>query len=107
MADLHESKEGDLLVLTLNRPEKRNALTLPMLTGMEKALEAAADDASIRTIIITGEGDVAFSAGMDLGTLFEHLTSQPSGERLRKVQRRLQELFNRLEEAEKPTIAAI
>src|SRR5687768_3345364 len=107
MADLEAQRDGDLLVLTLNRPEKRNALSLEMLDLLEKQLEAAAEDRSIRAVILMGAGSKSFCAGIDLGVLFEHLSSNPSGDRIRKVQRKLQETFTRLEELEKPTIAAV
>lgn len=107
MADLISQREGDVLVLTLNRPEKRNALSFDMLATLEKTLEAAAGDVTLRALVVTGAGQKSFSAGMDLGLLFEHLSSTPSGERIRSTQRRLQDLICRLEELEKPTIAAI
>jgi enoyl-CoA hydratase/carnithine racemase len=107
MADLESRRDGDVLVLTLNRPEKRNALSLAMLEELEKQLEAAAMDDALRALVITGAGQKSFSSGMDLSVLFEHLASNPSGERIRKTQRRLQEMSARFEELEKPTIAAI
>jgi len=107
VADLETRRDGDVLVVTLNRPQKRNALSLAMLEGLEKTLETAAYDDSLRALVLTGAGEKSFSAGMDLGVLFEHLSSRPSGEKIRKTQRRLQELANRFEELEKPTLAAI
>ena len=107
MPDLITERDGDVLVVTLNRPEKRNALNFEMLTLAEAMLTSAADDASVRAVVLTGAGNRAFSAGMDLGVLFEHLSSRPNGEKIRRVQRQLQNLFTRLEELEKPTIAAL
>ena len=50
-------REGATLVLTLNRPEARNALSLPMLVGLHDGwLEADADD-TVRSIVFTGAGD--------------------------------------------------
>ncbi|MER6491733.1 crotonase/enoyl-CoA hydratase family protein [Streptomyces griseorubiginosus] len=61
-------REGATLVLTLNRPEAKNALSLPMLVGLYDGwLEADADD-SIRSIVFTGAGGT-FCAGMDLKAL--------------------------------------
>jgi enoyl-CoA hydratase len=107
MADLLTERDGELLVLTLNRPDKRNALSFEMLESFEQALEAAADDAGVRAVVLTGAGDKAFSAGMDIGLLFEHLSSKPSGAKIRRVQRKVQGLFGLLEELEKPTLAAL
>lgn len=111
MADLLIERDAELLVLTINRPDKRNALSFEVFELLEQALEAAATDASVHAIIITGalvaNQKPAFSAGMDLTLLFEHLTSNPSGSALRKVQRELQTLFTSVERLEKPVIAAI
>jgi enoyl-CoA hydratase len=58
-------RDGHTLVVTMNRPEARNALSLPMLVGMADAwVEADADD-DVRSIVLTGAGG-AFCAGMDL-----------------------------------------
>src|SRR5215831_291268 len=107
MPDLVADRQGDALVLTLNRPEKRNALSQEMMDLFRAALERAAEDSSVRSVILTGAGTRSFSSGIDLGVLFEHLASNPTGERIRRIQRRLQDLITDLEELEKPTIAAI
>ncbi|MEV0095813.1 crotonase/enoyl-CoA hydratase family protein [Streptomyces sp. NPDC050738] len=61
-------REGATLVLTLNRPEAKNALSLPMLVGLYDGwLEADADE-SVRSVVLTGAGG-AFCAGMDLKAL--------------------------------------
>ncbi|MEY9845911.1 crotonase/enoyl-CoA hydratase family protein [Streptacidiphilus sp. MAP5-3] len=61
-------QHGATLVVTLNRPEAKNAFSLPMLVGLHDAwIEADADDA-IRSIVLTGAGG-AFCAGMDLKAL--------------------------------------
>jgi enoyl-CoA hydratase len=61
-------RHGATLVLTLNRPEARNALSLPMLVGLHDGwCEADADD-SVRSVVLTGAGG-AFCAGMDLKAL--------------------------------------
>ncbi|MFJ4686832.1 crotonase/enoyl-CoA hydratase family protein [Streptomyces sp. NPDC088789] len=65
---LTERRAGATLVLTLNRPGARNALSLPMLVGLYDGwLRADADD-GIRSIVLTGAGG-AFCAGMDLKAL--------------------------------------
>lgn len=107
MADLKSERRDGALVLTLNRPEKRNALSLELCELLRKELDQATDDPELRAVILTGEGTQSFCAGIDLGVLFEHLSSNPRGAKIRKVQRDLQELLSRLEELEKPTIAAI
>ncbi|MET0767255.1 MAG: crotonase/enoyl-CoA hydratase family protein [Aeromicrobium sp.] len=59
-------QHGHTLLVTLNRPEARNAVNLALTTGVGEALEHAEQDAGIWTIILTGAGDKAFCAGADL-----------------------------------------
>lgn len=58
-------RDGSVLVLTLARPEKRNALSEAMLAGLQDALDGAARDDSVRVIVIAAKGPV-FSSGHDL-----------------------------------------
>ncbi|MEV6991007.1 crotonase/enoyl-CoA hydratase family protein [Streptomyces sp. NPDC093228] len=61
-------REGATLVLTLNRPEARNALSLPMLVGLCDGWIEADEDDEVRSIVLTGSGG-SFCAGMDLKAL--------------------------------------
>ncbi|WP_030775745.1 crotonase/enoyl-CoA hydratase family protein [Streptomyces sp. NRRL S-920] len=61
-------REGATLILTLNRPEAKNALSLPMLVGLYDGWVAADEDDAVRSIVLTGAGGV-FCAGMDLKAL--------------------------------------
>ncbi|MEU8888478.1 crotonase/enoyl-CoA hydratase family protein [Streptomyces sp. NPDC048442] len=61
-------REGATLVLTLNRPEAKNALSLPMLVGLYDGWLAADADDSVRSVVLTGAGG-SFCAGMDLKAL--------------------------------------
>ncbi|MEM7225432.1 MAG: enoyl-CoA hydratase-related protein [Pseudomonadota bacterium] len=56
----------DVARITLNRPDKLNALTRPLLVALAEALGRAADDRAVRAVILTGAGR-AFCAGQDLG----------------------------------------
>jgi enoyl-CoA hydratase/carnithine racemase len=62
---LQEERDG-VLILTLNRPEARNALSSELALKLLDALRAAADRRDIRVVVIRGAGDAAFSAGTDL-----------------------------------------
>lgn len=62
-------REGDALVLTMNRPDRRNALSLEMMNELEAALESAGRG-SARAVIVRGNGP-AFSAGHDLRELID------------------------------------
>lgn len=66
MTDLIEVRtEGAVMRVTIARPDKRNALTGAMYTGLGDALEAAAADPAVRVVVLTGAGG-AFTAGNDL-----------------------------------------
>src|SRR6516165_2204994 len=62
---LIEKASPQITVVTLNRPERRNALTLELLTELQCAIKAAAEQAQERVIILRGAG-VAFCTGLDL-----------------------------------------
>jgi enoyl-CoA hydratase/carnithine racemase len=63
---LIRERRGNALVARLNRPEARNALNGALLNGLREAIEEAEADPAIRVLVLTGTGDRAFCAGMDL-----------------------------------------
>jgi enoyl-CoA hydratase/carnithine racemase len=63
---LVREQHGNVLVVRLNRPEARNALNNELLQAISAALIDAESDPGIRALVITGTGDRAFCAGMDL-----------------------------------------
>jgi enoyl-CoA hydratase len=69
--DLVRERRGAVLVLRLNRPEARNALTAGLITGIGAALVEAESDPEVRAVVLTGTGDRAFCAGMDLRSFAE------------------------------------
>src|SRR4051794_19086605 len=64
--DLLVTLQDGVLWLTFNRPQKANALSLPLLVDFNKALKDAASRADVRAVVITGSGDRNFCAGADL-----------------------------------------
>jgi enoyl-CoA hydratase/carnithine racemase len=63
----YEVREDDAMaLLTLNRPEKMNALSGELIRELRDAVERAEADDSVRVIVLTGAGDTAFSAGYDI-----------------------------------------
>ena len=99
MTDLVTTKrDGRVLAVTMNRPDKKNALTHAMYTALADALDIAAADPDIRVVLIAGAGD-GFTAGNDLGD-FQNRGSEP-GER--PVARFLRTLLH----FEKPVVAAV
>jgi enoyl-CoA hydratase/carnithine racemase len=64
-------QRGTVRVLRINRPEARNALNPAVLGGIGRGVEDADADDAVRAVVITGTGDRAFSAGMDLRNFAE------------------------------------
>jgi enoyl-CoA hydratase/carnithine racemase len=62
---LLENRDG-LLVITLNRPQKANALSIDMTRGLAEALRNARNDVAVRGVLMTGAGDRVFSGGVDV-----------------------------------------
>lgn len=97
-----ELLEGGIAVITINRPEKRNALDAEHYQGLSDAWTRVRDDDDIRVAIITGAGDKVFSAGADLKSWIGRKVSMQS---LWQTQKGM--LLNRGLEIWKPVIAAI
>jgi len=96
-------KEEGLGLLTLNRPEKLNALNVPLIEEFGEVLDVIREDDEIGVVIITGEGR-AFSVGADIDVI-EHLGSP---EAFRKDMKKLwHKNFDSIEEMEKLFIAAL
>jgi enoyl-CoA hydratase/carnithine racemase len=65
-APLVREQHGAVLLARLDRPQARNALTPPLIRAIGAAVAEAESDPEIRTLVLTGSGDRAFCAGMDL-----------------------------------------
>ena len=97
-----ELDETGVLLVTLARPEARNALDDELTSRLSEALDEAADDPNMRAIIITGAGE-SFCAGGDLGRFEREWT--PRAFRLHS--HRLTAMIAGIEQLEKPVVAAI
>lgn len=69
-APLRSALDGAVLTLTIDRPEKKNALTRALYTALAEALDGAAADDAVRAVVVAGSGG-AFTAGNDLGDFLE------------------------------------
>ena len=98
------TRDGRVATLTLNRPEKRNALNYDLVSELKDALRQLADSPEVRVIILTGAGKV-FSAGADLAALKALQNATPS-ENLADSDH-LAELFRQIYLHPKPIIAKI
>jgi enoyl-CoA hydratase len=95
-----KGEHGTLAVLTLNRPEVRNAINLQMVEDLGTILDEIAGDDEVRALIITGSGEKAFASGADVAQLKERGVADA----LRRINAAI---FRRLEEHPIPSIAAI
>ena len=103
MGDLVIVERRDAVrILTFNRPDKLNALSTPMLTELEAALEEAREDEATRVVILTGAGDRAFVAGADIGEYAEQ-----TDEAFDAFQRFCRRLFDAIDMFPDPVIAAV
>jgi len=89
-------------ILTLNRPDKLNALSTPLLEELERALKEAREDESTRAVILTGGGDRAFVAGADIGEYAEQ-----TDEAFDAFQRFCRRLFDAIDAFPHPVIGAV
>ncbi len=75
-AEILTHVDAGVMTLTLNRVEKKNAITSAMYGAMADALDAAAADAAVRAVVIQGHESI-FSAGNDIGDFLNHPQSTP------------------------------
>src|SRR6201994_4885027 len=95
-------KRGQAFWITINRPDKRNALNAEVIAGLARGYRNAHEDADVRVIIVTGAGEKAFCAGADLqssGSAFAQDFSKPNGD--------YADLLRLTQNATKPSIARV
>ena len=85
---LREMRDG-LLILTMNRPERRNAMNPDLTAALRDATAEAAEDPAVRAVLLTGAGD-AFCVGGDVKAMNEGSGRAPSlGERIHSLRDRM------------------
>src|SRR6201994_4858224 len=95
-------KRGQAFWITINRPEKRNALNAEVIAGLARGYRKAHEDRDVRVIVLTGAGDKAFCAGADLqssGAAFAMDLSKPNSD--------YADLLRVSQSATKPAIARV
>jgi 2-(1,2-epoxy-1,2-dihydrophenyl)acetyl-CoA isomerase len=95
------SLEDGVATVTINRPERKNAITLAMRTGIEAAFQKAQDDPAVRVVVLTGAGE-NFSAGADVSEM-SGLGMNDALLRMRHLHRMARAVAN----TSKPVIAAV
>jgi enoyl-CoA hydratase len=96
------SLENKIYTITINRPEKLNALNQIVLNELEEAIKIVYEDDSIKAVIITGVGEKAFVAGADISEFIK--LKDDEGTALAK---RGQDIFSQIENCPKPIVAAV
>jgi enoyl-CoA hydratase/carnithine racemase len=107
--DLLVEREGPVLTLTINRPERRNAMTWDVIRGLREQVAWAKADPAVRVVVVTGQGDQAFCAGADLSGMAPRHPGGGTDEYLDHHLARgwLAELFEELWSLGKPTVARV
>ena len=95
--------DGSTVTLWLNRPDRMNAVSLPLYEALESALESLADEREVRAVIITGSGR-AFCVGADLKA---HAEGDLSHDERRYYVERGQRVYRLIQTSPKPVIAAV
>lgn len=94
--------ENGIFTITINRPDKLNALNAAVFTDMDKAVDEINSNTEIRSAIITGAGSKAFVAGADI-TEFGGLNKAQA----MALAKRGQDVFFKIENSKKPIVAAV
>jgi enoyl-CoA hydratase/carnithine racemase len=104
MTDVLVEKRGSVLTLTINRPERRNAVTFETLAGLRDGVRRARSDRDIRVVVLTGAGEKAFCAGADLGRI---RGDELDAEAAHEGRGHMAELFTEMWRSGIPTIARV
>jgi len=99
-------RRGALALVTLNRPEKLNALDYALIDRLLDVLGSLEEDDAVRVIVLTGAGDRAFSSGADIACFAPSVRRGPAAA-LREFVLRGQRLTCRIENFPKPIIVAV
>lgn len=99
---LYDVDDHGIATITINRPDKLNALNAQVIDDLESAFAEARSDQAVRGVLLTGTGDKSFVAGADISQFTE--LDALSG---RRFAERGQSVFNRIEMMDKPVIAVV
>ena len=98
------NNEKNIRIISLNRPEKLNAITLEMATELNKAIQETANDSTVKCLVITGEGR-AFSSGGDVDEMGEYLPK--AGDLFYKLTEQIHNSFSTLLTMPKPVVNSL
>ena len=101
-----KSEKDGIVTIQLNRPEKKNAWNEEMREEMRQSIRSVLCDRDARVLVIRGSGD-SFSSGEDVGEMRERREQEWTTRDFRRMAKNIHDLFDDLEAAEIPVIAAI
>lgn len=94
--------EDEIAIITLNRPERLNALNRDVVEELDQAIDMGERDGAVKVVVITGAGEKAFAAGADINE-FTGLKGTEALKHMQKIQR----VFLKIERLSKPVVAAV
>jgi len=103
MENILIEKQDNIAIVTINRPEKLNALNKATIQELHDGFKSLSEDKSVKVIIVTGSGEKAFVAGADISEFANYTVEE--GENL--AAKGQKEVFDRIANFHKPVIAAI
>ncbi len=101
-ANVRSEQRGSAQIVTISRPEKKNALDRRTAAALSDAIESASQDAGVRGVVLLGEGDVYLSGG-DLGEIAKALENEDGADQVLEMGR----LLAAIERASVPVVAAV
>jgi enoyl-CoA hydratase len=101
-AVLYDAADG-LARITIDRPDRRNAINPEVVRGIAEALDRAEGDGEVKVVVLTGSGDKAFCAGGDLGGMSE--ANGKVGEHFMRAE--VGDLFTKMRESKLPIVARV
>src|SRR4051812_25679892 len=96
------SLEQGIFTVTINRPDKMNALNREVMSDLDKVTDEIESNSDIKAVILTGSGQKAFVAGADISEFLGLTTTE--GKKLAKTG---QDIFFKIENCSKPILAAV
>lgn len=105
--DVVYAVDGPVARLTIDRPERRNAMSYGVMAGLRESVAAARSDDAVRVVVLTGAGDQAFCAGADLSSIGDGSPGGAGAAAAHEGRGLLAALFRDLWSLGKPTVARV
>ena len=94
------AKDDGVGLITFNQPEKRNAMSMEMWTGLGEILDEFAEDSSVRVVILTGAGNKAFVSGADISQFEKNRNNADAQQEYDRADRRRARQVSRVSQAD-------